>query len=135
MLSDANGRVKKWVNTGGLEIPRIVLNGDTGELLLEGKSMPENIMEVYRPVLDWVELYVKNPAASTILSVRLSYYNTSTSKILLTIIELLEGLFRKGHSVVVRWYFEEEDEDMEEAGLDLSVHTLLPFEVKAYRSA
>lgn len=107
--------------------PQIHLDPRSGYMELRGNSLPEDPFAVYTPVLNWLREYVHAPAAKTQLELWLSYYNTSTSKILLLIFEVLEDVLRAGKSVEVRWHYQFEDEDMEEAGHEFSQTSLLPF--------
>jgi hypothetical protein len=63
--------------------------------------------------------------------VGLEYFNTSSSKCLLDIFRKLESLSKSGKSEIkVIWLYEEEDEDMMEAGDDYKTIVKLPFEIK-----
>ena len=41
--------------------PQIDLNHPTGELILSGRSIPENAAIIYEDILKWVTEYIKNP--------------------------------------------------------------------------
>lgn len=103
----------------------------SGTLKLAGRSIPENAVELYRPALEWVESYVKQPAAKTELVMQLEYFNTSTSKVMLNLFKRLAELSESGHSVEVKWFYAEDDEDMMEAGEDYRQIVKLPFELLA----
>lgn len=98
-----------------------------GHLELKGRSIPENAVEFFKPLNDWIDAYGANPAAATTVDVKLEYFNTSSSKCLLDLFKKLEALQGKGTQVTVNWYFEEDDEDMEEAGEDYQAIISLPF--------
>lgn len=89
----------------------------SGELHIEGRSMPENAMEFYKPVIQWINS-LKNPLPPRIsLTINLEYFNTSTSQILLNIIKLLDRIQEKGGTEVsIIWQYHNEDEEMYEAG-------------------
>ena len=40
--------------------PQVDLNQYNGELILYGKSIPENAAKVYEPILKWVSQYILN---------------------------------------------------------------------------
>ena len=44
----------------------------------------------------------------------------------------LEDLHKKGKEVLVKWYFPEDDEDMQEAGNEYADIVEIPFEQIAY---
>jgi SiaC family regulatory phosphoprotein len=115
----------------GIKTPDINFNCETGDLELKGKSIPENSIEFYRPVYEWLDNYAANPKAKTKIIVQLEYFNTSSSKCLLDIFRKLEAINNTSKSEVsVVWLYEEEDEDMMEAGDDYKTIVKLPFEIK-----
>ena len=68
-----------------IKTPSITFNPNTGVLEIKGKSIPENSLEFYKPIFEWLEVYSKTPAANTEVHVRMDYFNTSSSKCLLDI--------------------------------------------------
>ena len=66
-----------------VKTPSISFAAENGLLEIKGKSIPENSLEFYRPVFEWLESYSQAPAPSTVLRVALEYFNTSSSKCLL----------------------------------------------------
>ena len=111
---------------GSAKTPLVEFNSN-GELLLKGRSIPENSIEFYKPLLEWIESYSESPNSSTVLNVQLEYFNTSSSKCILDVFKKLESV--SGSEVSVKWYYEEDDEDMLEAGEDYEAIIDLPFEM------
>jgi len=101
--------------------PEIQFDADQGQLILSGRSIPENAVDFYRPVLDWAQA-VGSDASLTVM-VQLEYFNTSSSKCLLDLFKRLEN----GKDVKVKWHFDADDEDMLEAGEDYDHIVSLPF--------
>ncbi|RUA27853.1 MAG: nuclear pore complex subunit [Bacteroidetes bacterium] len=110
--------------------PKLDFNPDAETFLISGRSIPENSIEFYKPLLDWLDKYVNNPLDSTIFEIKLEYFNTSSSKCLVEIFRKLEKIHDNGKKVVVEWYFDEEDEDMEESGEDFKEIIKIPFNMK-----
>ncbi len=111
---------------GSEKTPVVEFNA-SGELLLKGRSIPENSIEFYKPLIEWIESYSESPNSSTVLNVQLEYFNTSSSKCILDVFKKLESV--TGSEVSVKWYYEEDDEDMLEAGEDYEAIIDLPFEM------
>lgn len=105
--------------------PSVSFNG-SGMLELKGRSIPENSLEFYKPLIDWVESYGQSPATETNVHVQLEYFNTSSSKCLLDFFKRLESLSSK---VTIHWYYEQDDEDMLEAGEDYEAIINVPFKM------
>ncbi len=96
--------------------PKLSFDQKTGKFLMSGRSIPENSIEFYRPLFEWLDDYVKNPSDKTIFDIKLEYFNTSSSKCLVEIFRRLERI--NNNSVVINWFYEEDDEDMQESGED-----------------
>lgn len=115
-----------------LKTPSISFAAENGILEIKGKSIPENSLEFYRPVFEWLDSYSQSPAPATILKVALEYFNTSSSKCLLDIFRKLEVINLSGRSSVkVNWIYDTDDEDMMEAGEDYQALVKVPFEMSA----
>ena len=101
--------------------PAISFDPLQGRLELTGyRSMPEVSHKFYKPIVDWVNEYVQRiPAKSTIILFKLEYFNTSSGKYFVEILKKLDQLAAKGHPVCMKWYYEEDDEDMAQSGDDL----------------
>lgn len=112
---------------GSAKTPSVDFNCETGVVELKGRSIPENSIEFYQPLNEWIDAYGKTPKAETTVDIKLEYFNTSSSKCILDLFKKLEALNGNGTSVKVNWYFEEDDEDMEEAGEDYQAIIGLPF--------
>jgi hypothetical protein len=107
--------------------PKLDFNPDADTFLISGRSIPENSIEFYKPLLDWLDKYVQNPLESTTFEIKLEYFNTSSSKCLVEIFRKLEKINADGKSITIDWYYEEEDEDMEESGEDFKQIIKVPF--------
>ena len=114
---------------GTPKTPSVVFNAEEGKIELKGRSIPENSVEFYNPLNDWIKNYSNNPKEVTIFEVKLEYFNTSSSKCILDLFKILESINGNNTEVKVNWYFEEDDEDMEEAGEDYQAIIQLPFKM------
>ncbi|MBN1388731.1 MAG: SiaC family regulatory phosphoprotein [Bacteroidales bacterium] len=84
--------------------PQIVLNHLSGELLLYGKSIPENASKVYEPVFNWVKEYILRARPVTNLRINLEYFNTSTSIWITKIIRALNCIYNPEYLLMVHLY-------------------------------
>lgn len=107
--------------------PYVSFNTD-GVIELSGRSIPENAVDFYKPLYDWLDEFSKNPSTEIKVNIRLEYFNTSSSKCLLDVFKKVEFIFKEtGCKVSVNWYYEEGDEDMLEAGEDYDIIISIPF--------
>jgi len=108
--------------------PQIILDQEDNHFELSGKSLPENVVDFYRPVLDWLNTYSEAPLSKTIFNFRLIYFNTESSKLIMDILLIFEEMVAEGHDVLIRWYSLRSDEDMQEAGKVYEEMIGVPFE-------
>lgn len=114
---------------GTPKTPSVEFNKDTGILVIRGRSIPENSIDFYKPLVEWIDSYVVQPAENTTLHMQLEYFNTSSSKCILDVFKKFEEIKKTGRQVVVKWHYEEDDEDMLEAGEDYDAIIDLRFEM------
>lgn len=107
--------------------PTVNLDCNTGILLFRGRSIPENSIDFFQPINHWVDQYCEHPKQETTLQIRLEYFNTSSSKCILDLLKKFEQLNKEKSKVTVEWFYETNDEDMEEAGEDYQAIVELPF--------
>jgi hypothetical protein len=105
--------------------PEVNLDKSKEIFLIKGWSKPENTLEFYEPVMNWFTEYTNNPNPSTTLTIDMDYFNSSTSKVLLNIINILEVILKNGLEVKVTWHYG--DEDTLEAGEAYKSLTKVPF--------
>lgn len=106
------------------DTPEITLDKSAGKFEISGRSLPEDSVEFYSPVFQWLAAYEKDPNPTTEFVFKLDYLNTASSKMMQDILSALEKI----SGVKVVWYFYEDDEDMEEMGQELSELVEIPFE-------
>jgi hypothetical protein len=99
--------------------PYVIFDHTTGVLKIDGRSIPENVIDFYHPILRWIDEYSKEPCETTEITLKFEYFNTSSSKRIFDIMKKLEKMATDtGKRVVINWYYEEDDEDIFFAGND-----------------
>ncbi len=114
---------------GTSKTPSVKFNSDQGIFEIKGRSIPENAVEFYKPLVDWLDIYKESPLNKTVVNISLEYFNTSSSKCILDVFKKLEAIHKAKHEVEVNWYYEEDDEDMLEAGEDYESIIRVPFKI------
>jgi hypothetical protein len=112
---------------GTEDTPTVNFDKAKGVFEISGRSLPEDAAGFFKPVLDWLESYKSQANPTTDFIVRLEYFNTASSKLILDILSKVENI--KGAKVT--WCHFADDEDMKEAGEEFSELVELPFEFKA----
>ncbi|HCC29606.1 MAG TPA: nuclear pore complex subunit [Marinilabiliales bacterium] len=114
---------------GTPKTPTVHFDNEKGKIEIKGRSIPENSIEFYKPLVDWLEAYLSKPAQLTEVNIQLEYFNTSSSKCILDVFKKLEAIYKSGNEVVINWHYEEDDEDMLEAGEDYQSIIKIPFKM------
>jgi len=98
--------------------PLIDFNVETGVLLIAGVSVPENSMEFYGNLINWLKNYVNSPVKKTTVVFKLAYVNTSSLQFIYDFLMLLDEINGTTSDVKIEWFYLEEDIDMKEMGED-----------------
>ena len=116
----------------GRDTPGVILDPANNKFEMNGKSLPEDVASFYDPILAWIEEYGSNPNDETLFEMKMNYFNTASSKMLLDILFALEELAEDGNNVKIHWHYKENDEDMKEAGEEYEEIVEVPFEHFSY---
>ena len=114
---------------GSPKTPSITFDLQSGVLEIKGRSIPENSIEFYKPLVDSLDRYSTSSKPNTTVNVQLEYFNTSSSKCILDVFKKLESIHKGGSAVIINWHYEEDDEDMLEAGEDYQAIINVPFKM------
>ena len=114
----------------GKSTPRILFDEESRLFIIEGQSYPENSNNFYEPVLTWVKTYLDKEDISFDLNIRLLYLNTSSTKAMFYLFDILEDAHTKGKKVSVNWLHSSEDEVSKETGEYLLDDVQFPYNIK-----
>jgi hypothetical protein len=119
--------IKRTFNT-----PEIELLTSQGVVKIEGRSIPEDPVEFYEEFIEKIEEYFQNPQATTRFDIRLEYINSGSAKYLLEMLRAVKRHYDKGKECMVNWYYEEDDESIQELGLHYQNTVKIPFNLIEY---
>lgn len=108
------------------ETPKVIFNKKEGIFELSGRSLPEDSVEFFAPVIAWINEYAKAPNPSTVFAFKLDYFNTASSKLIHELLNALKDI--KGAKI--EWYYYEDDEDILDAGKEFAEQVNIPFDFK-----
>lgn len=114
------------------QTPLICFDAQTGEMILKGRSIPEDADEFWIPILSWFESFMLHPSDSVTIRMDLEYFNISSSKRILFLLYKLNELVDLGKEAKVEWRYRKSDIDMYEVGQDYAYMVKVPFEFIAY---
>ncbi len=105
---------------------------DSGILEMSGSSYPENALEFFGPITEWVKEYIQVIKKPITMSIRLNYLNTSSTKCILDIFEILDAYYKDNGQVLIKWHYAENDEDIRETGEELAEDFEFPIEFVSF---
>lgn len=117
---------------GSQDTPSIILNKEEKKFEITGKSFPADVSAFYKPVIQWLDKYSEEPLEETLFVLKMDYFNTASSKVILDILYKLEDLSNDGNVVKIQWFFPDDDEDMKETGEEYDEIVDIPFELIEY---
>jgi len=123
--------MEKLIKDGTDETPQVILDSENNKFEISGKSMPEDSTAFYRPILEWLTQYAAAPNRETNFILKMFYFNTSSSKLLLDVLFKIEEISQHG-AVKIIWQYDIDDEDMLEAGKEYANMVEVPFEFVSY---
>ena len=116
--------------------PSVILDPESNQFDFSGESRPENVRKFYLPILEWLDSFAKEQSemgssersSSLLVRFNFEYFNSTSAKYILDIFKALNVLNDLGIEILVKWLYEEDDEDMLEVGEEMSRMSKLEFE-------
>ena len=110
----------------------IDFNAESCVFSISGRSLPENAIDFYAPVLEGIDKTLsENDRHDFTFEVKIEYFNTSSSKQLAKLFLTIEKYAEK-HNISILWFYEKEDLDMLMSGNQYSKFLHLNFKFIEY---
>ena len=122
--------IKKSASTLGVDF-----NPQTARLVMQGESYPENALRFFTPILAWLEAFLSGlePGPTVRVDLDIVYFNSSSSKVLMNIFDILDAAAKKGIAVSIIWRHHVENEIAQECGQEFAEELMAAgFEIQAY---
>ena len=95
-----------------IDSPHIILNHEQGLIEIHGKSYTENTFSFYEPVIKWFKEYFNgNCQLKTTVSIKLIYFNSTTSQLLYTLLDIISESSCDLSTIDINWYYYADNED------------------------
>lgn len=114
--------------------PRIHFDSDKHKLEITGESYPEDVARFYAPIFDWLNHYLAGLGEERVeLKMEIRYFNSSSSKVLMDMFDLLDEGVREGKNIEVFWHAHEDNDMGIEYGEEFKECVEdLPFQIVVY---
>ncbi|MCQ2958687.1 MAG: DUF1987 domain-containing protein [Bacteroidales bacterium] len=117
---------------GTEDTPQIEFNAESSVFSISGRSLPENAIDFYAPVLSWIDSNLnENDRRKITFDIKIEYFNTSSSKQLAKLFLTIDKYVEK-HDLNINWFYEKEDLDMLMSGNQYSKFLKVNFKFIEY---
>ncbi|MBN2682178.1 MAG: DUF1987 domain-containing protein [Bacteroidales bacterium] len=101
------------------DTPEINFNPETNVFYISKRSLPENAIDYYGPVLEWIQGFLDEKPKQLTIEFKLEYFNTASAKQLAKLLLVLEK-YKESTKILVNWFYKPEDKDMLASGTRFS---------------
>ncbi len=92
--------------------PFVELNKSNNSLIIKGRMYPENPFAFFDSINAWIDYYLSSNPSTLNVFINISYYNTSSSKLLLGLLKKILSFDSTHFKPSVTWTYDEQDEEM-----------------------
>lgn len=103
--------------------PAVNFDALTGICEIRGESYMEEAYKFYTPLLSWLKEFTISESKPMTFNVKLTYFNTNSSRLLLDIFDILKKSEDSGNTVKLNWYYETDDPDIMDEVEDFEIET------------
>lgn len=130
-MGNKNKSMEKLEIKPSYKFPRVLFDPANDTYIISGNSIPENAPKDYEDVLNWIDANIPLIKKAICFQFRINYMNSASARVYVDLLNRLEGYYKDGARISVKWFYEDNDDDRENAGLYASC-TVLPFQLISY---
>ncbi len=101
--------------------PYILVDESIGYMKFVGESYNENALEFYREIMIWLKEYLQTEFGLFTFDCEMQYFNSSTAKLLLEMLMLMDNAERENNHIVINWICHQFNEVMVMCGEDFQL--------------
>lgn len=96
--------------------PKVIFDPNERLYEISGRSLPENVVKTYDPVIKWIERNLTQSKDEIVFNFKMDYLNSASAKMISLILTKLEELYASGIKVNVKWFYHTDDDDIQSEG-------------------
>jgi len=100
--------------------PYLLIDEAKGYMRLEGRCFHENIGQFFQTITDWLDIYLATDFGTLTVDNAVTYFNSSTTKLLLNMLLKMDRHAIGGNTIIVNWHMSADNEIMQECGEDFA---------------
>lgn len=112
--------------------PQVSFDTAERKLLISGESYPENSFVFYAPIIKWVKETLVNSDGLN-LEINVCYMNSSSTKCMLDLLDMLEDAHGKGISVSITWRYDKDNPRSLDLADEFREEVTFPFTIVAFK--
>ncbi|NOQ76149.1 MAG: DUF1987 domain-containing protein [Crocinitomix sp.] len=112
--------------------PEVTFNSN-GVFSFTGISTPDHANKFYTPLFEWLKTFGESNPKTVDFELFIDYLNTSSTRILVEMLILVNSFKNKGTNVTLRWKYEEDDDDIFEFGEEMEMVAGVEFDFIAVK--
>lgn len=112
--------------------PKVILDKENQIFEFSGCSLPEDSVKFYTPIIQWISRYTEYPNEKTKIVFDLDYVNSSSSKMIIDFLYVLQKAKEKGADIEIIWKYDASDDVIETIGTCIQETTDLSFTLLPY---
>jgi hypothetical protein len=109
------------------QTPEFIFN-PAGIIKIVGRGLFNDKPEFTNQLISWIEEYLRNPAKITQVTIAFEYLNSLSTIILVTLLQSLSRITGKSKTLIIKWYYEDDDEEILERGKYIAFSFDIPIE-------
>jgi hypothetical protein len=109
------------------QTPEYIFNYE-GMIKIRGRGLYSDKPELSDQIISWIDGYLKNPAQVTYVTISLEYLNSLSTSVLVSVLRKLLPIRLQSKRLVVKWYYDADDENILDRGKYISSYCDIPIE-------
>ena len=100
--------------------PAVILDSAGAHLGISGESYPEDVTGFYAELTSALNAYFESGAKTLTTQIKLTYFNSSSARALMELLELLDEAAGAGIRITVNWFCDPDDDITREFAEDIA---------------
>lgn len=96
--------------------PKIIFDPINDFYEISGRSLPENVVRTYEPILKWIDNNINNLPTPIEVNFRMDYLNSASAKMVSLILTKFEEFYKTNKDININWYYFIDDDDIQSEG-------------------
>jgi len=101
--------MENYIANGNELTPKACFDKEQNLFSISGRSIPENAIEFYAPIIEWWQQYLQTPNPETTIDMNFEYINSSSMKQIARLIAILDKVEKS--KINIRWHYNSDDTD------------------------